>query len=165
MRIWERLNLCKTFWSGERIVWQLFDRCKEICQTFDYMLWQSEIFFISLFKKSIWRFYFVSMKIFLLWLFGMKKKKCLMKIFLLQRCWMKFQWSILFCNLLELFAEIIDIELLSNITILFANVIHCDWLQIRPEILSLISRMFARSNNGLTTCLQSLLKRSLLNLL
>ena len=164
MRIWERLNLCKTFWSGERIVWQLFDRCKEICQTFDYMLWQSEIFFISLFKKvsedfilSRWKYFYFD---FLGW-----KKKCLMKIFLLQRCWMKFQWSILFCNLLELFAEIIDIELLSNITILFANVIHCDWLQIRPEILSLISRMFARSNNGLTTCLQSLLKRSSLNLL
>ena len=80
LRIWKRLNLCKTFWSGERnclIVAKIW-----LCQTFDYV--ETKVKYFSYhFLKSVSRFYFVSMKIFLLWLseasslwlFGMMKKK------------------------------------------------------------------------------------------
>ena len=81
MRIWKRLNLCKTFWSGERsclIVARYLS-----CQTFDYVVTKWNIFHIT-FLKSVSRFLFcLDENIFTLTFWDDEKKNILWKIFLL----------------------------------------------------------------------------------
>ena len=71
MRIWKRLNLCKTFWSGERsclIVSKIWLRCDKV-KYFSYH-----------FLKSVWRFLFcLDENIFTLTFWNDGKKKCSIK--------------------------------------------------------------------------------------
>ena len=144
MRIWKRLNLCKTFWSGERsclIVAMIFImpnvwlRCDKV-KYFSYH-----------FLKSVWRFLFcLDENIFTL-TFWTDGKKCSMKKKIFYVC-RDVEWNYSDIILLQLVWIVCrDVELLTNI--LYFCKCYTMWLivnKIRKFVIN-FSRMFARSNN------------------
>ena len=103
MRIWKRLNLCKTFWSGERsclIVAKIWLRCDKV-KYFSYH-----------FLKSVWRFLFcLDENIFTLTFWNDEKKKMFDKKKIFYVCrnveWFS-QWYNSSATLFELFAEMLN---------------------------------------------------------
>ena len=138
MRIWKRLNLCKTFWSGERsclIVSKIWLRCDKV-KYFSYHFFKK---CFKIFILSRWKYFYFD---FLGW---WKKKYFMKNIFCcLQRCWMKLQWS----NTLQLVWIVCRDDKWYKHYYTLCNC-HTLWLivnKIRNLYIN-FSRMFARSNS------------------
>ena len=97
----------------KEVVWSLQGYLS--CQTFDYVATKWNIFSYHFLKVSE-DFYFVSMKIFLLWLFGTMKKKNVRwkkKYFMFAEMLNDFHSDIILLQLVWIVCR--DVELLTNI--------------------------------------------------